>query len=188
MKHLTISVLFAVLFLGGVGQIKGESYSYSAFMATVDRAVEKPAVAQTPQVPRFIRSRTVLQNQPCKDSHGGYYESDILSIDEIVYNLKLAGFTPEQAHIMQAIAKAESGHQINCFGDEALANSKWDSSYGLYQIRGLKAERGKGSCRDLDRLNLNVLEQSRCAYEISGGGTNFRPWTMWLNGGYKKWL
>ena len=186
MKHLTISILFAVLFLGGVGQIKGEPYSYSAVIASVEHVVEKPAVAQA--TPKFVRSRTVLQNQPCKDSHGGYYESDILSVEEIEYNLKLAGFTPEQAHVMQAIAKAESGHQLNCFGDETLADSKWDSSYGIYQIRGLKAERGKGSCRDLERLNLNILEQSKCAYEISGKGTNFRPWSVYLNGKYQKWL
>jgi len=141
-----------------------------------------------PTVRKFVRSRTTIQNQPCRNSQGGVYESDILSREEIEYNLRAVGFTPEQSRVMQAIAKAESGHQLNCFGDESLVTSKWNFSYGVFQIRGLKAETGRGTCRDVERLRLSIVEQSKCAYEISGGGKNFRPWSMYLNGGYRKWL
>lgn len=144
--------------------------------------------------PAFVRGNTKNEpidwrKNPCRDSRTSqYYESEMISREEIEYNLQLVGFTPEQSRVMQAIVKAESSQQINCYGDENLANSKWDISYGLFQIRGLVAERGRGSCRDVERLRLNIVEQSKCAYEISGGGTNFRPWSMYLNGRYRRWL
>lgn len=184
MKLLYALISIVALFLGS--QLDSGSQTYQTYFGATDKP--QTAVQAIPASATFARGFTDNQNQPCSNSQGGHYESDILSREEIEHNLRLAGFTPEQAHLMQAIAKAESGHQLNCFGDESLVTSKWAYSYGLYQIRGLKAETGKGTCRDVERLRLNVLEQSKCAYEISGGGTNFRPWSVYLNGKYRQWL
>jgi len=144
--------------------------------------------------PVFTRSSTKdspisWTSMPCRNNQtGAYYESEILSFEEVEYNLQVVGFTPENAHIMAAIAHKESGHQLECIGDESLITGKWTYSYGIFQIRGLNAETGKGTCRDIEVLVGDIRKQAQCAFEISGGGTNFRPWSMYLNGKYRESL
>lgn len=144
--------------------------------------------------PTFTRGHTTQspipwQQMPCRNTRTGEtYQSDILSFAEIEWNLVKVGFTPPNAHTMAAIAHQESGHQISCSGDENLVDNIWTDSYGIFQIRGLHSETGKGTCRDIKALGTDILKQAQCAYEISGGGTNFRPWSMYLNGKYKESL
>jgi hypothetical protein len=106
-----------------------------------------------------------------------------------VYTLLLqGGFPPEQARLMTAIAQAESSRNPGAVGDVALQTGTWGPSVGLFQIRTLKAETGTGSDRDIQRLMNNPAEQVKAAMNISGGGRNFRPWSTYTNGAYRKFL
>ena len=109
-----------------------------------------------------------------------------LAACQALYN---AGFNKDQTQIMLAIAQGESGIRLEAEGDQSLADSKWGYSLGVWQIRTLHAERGTGSCRDFDALKSQGWDfHARCAYEISGQGTNYRPWTVYLKGMYKQYL
>lgn len=94
-----------------------------------------------------------------------------------------AGFMGENLITMIAVSLAESGGDPDNVGDEALVNKTWGPSIGLAQIRSLWAQRGTGRSRDADRLTDPAFN-ARAAYEISSGGTNFRPWSMWTNQRY----
>jgi hypothetical protein len=106
-----------------------------------------------------------------------------------IYTLLLeGGFGPDEARLMTAIAQAESSRNPGAVGDVALQNSKWGPSVGLFQIRTLNSQTGTGGDRDIERLMNNPAEQVKAAMNISGGGTNLRPWSTYTNGMYKKFL
>ena len=106
-----------------------------------------------------------------------------------IYTLLLqGGFDPQEARIMTAIAQAESARNPGAVGDVAIQTGTWGPSVGLFQIRTLKAETGTGSDRDIQRLMNNPAEQVKAALNISGGGGNYRPWSTYTNGSYRKFL
>jgi hypothetical protein len=76
-----------------------------------------------------------------------------------------------------AIATAESGRNPAAVGDVALQDGKWGPSIGLWQVRSLKAEKGKGSTRDADRLT-DPKANAAAMMEISKGGKDWSPWTV----------
>lgn len=76
-----------------------------------------------------------------------------------------------------AIATAESGRDPIRLGDVGLQNATWGPSVGLWQIRSLKAERGKGTTRDQDRLT-DPAHNARAMVEISRSGASWSPWTV----------
>lgn len=86
-----------------------------------------------------------------------------------------SGYSP--ADTIAAIALAESGGD-----DQATANTSREYSVGVYQIN-LKAhpDISEQDARDLATSSAYV-------YRLSSGGTNFQPWTMYKNGGYKNHL
>jgi hypothetical protein len=98
-------------------------------------------------------------------------------IAEHAYN---AGVKDRMALITAvAIAMAESwGGDPNAVGDVGLQDSKWGPSIGLWQIRSLKAESGKGTTRDATRLKDPAFN-ARSMYAISGGGTKWSDWTVY---------
>lgn len=105
-----------------------------------------------------------------------------LSIGQ-VYNLcRAAGFSPGAAAEMVAIAIAESGLNPTIEGDQALTNATYGTSVGLFQVRTVRAETGKGTDRDRSALLASPARQAQAAYEISHGGKDFRPWSTWLHG------
>lgn len=144
------------------------------------------------------RGFTDVQDQPCFNDHTkDRYESELISKNETAHYLLLAGASIEQADILSAISRAESGSQINCFGDDSNQyygkptndGRHWGESYGLYQIRTIIEAKGTGECRDIERLRLNIVEQSACAMELSRGGTKFSPtWSTFTNGRHRKYL
>lgn len=78
-----------------------------------------------------------------------------------------------------AIAMAESrGGDPNAVGDVGLQDSKWGPSIGLWQIRSLKAESGKGTIRDATRLK-DPAYNAKSMYAISNGGTRWGDWTVY---------
>ena len=106
-----------------------------------------------------------------------------------IYTLLLqGGVDPQEARIMTAIAQAESARNPGAVGDVAIQTGTWGPSVGLFQIRTLKAETGTGSDRDIQRLMNNPAEQVKAALNISGGGGNYRPWSTYTNGSYRKFL
>jgi len=87
---------------------------------------------------------------------------------EEIYDVALrAGFTPDQAVTFTAIALAESR------GDPSANAAGSEDSRGLWQINvspGVHVNRW-GNLYD-PQVN------ARAAYEVSGGGTNIRPWSV----------
>lgn len=76
-----------------------------------------------------------------------------------------------------AIATAESGRDPGKVGDLSLQTAKWGPSIGLWQIRSLKAEQGKGTTRDADRLK-DPMANARAMVEISKSGADWGPWSV----------
>lgn len=96
-----------------------------------------------------------------------------------VYKLaRDAGLGPTQAAVATAIAGAESGWDPDNVGDEGIQTSVWGPSVGLWQIRSVKAEYGKGTPRDASRLTDPKFNAASMA-SISGKGANFKPWSTY---------
>lgn len=97
-----------------------------------------------------------------------------------------AGFSGEAAITATAIVLAESGGRPNAIGD--INNpGPGAKSVGLFQINYLPSRDSKASWRD-PVANLDPLTNARNAYRISNHGTNFRPWTTFVAGIYKRFL
>ena len=106
-----------------------------------------------------------------------------------IYTLLLqGGFDEPDARIMTAIAQAESARDVGAVGDVALQDGKWGPSVGLFQVRTLRAETGTGGDRDIEHLTNNPAAQVKAAFNISDGGRNFRPWSTFTHGSYRKFL
>jgi hypothetical protein len=68
---------------------------------------------------------------------------------------------------------------------------KWGPSCSPFQIRTLVDPSdwgGDSRVRDVDWLRLEIGNCVEAAFRISEEGTNWEPWTMFRNGGYKKYL
>lgn len=166
-----------------------------AFATYFGKAI--PAKAESaPRAEGFHRGFTDKQGQPCADDRGGHYQSEIISKAEHLAITRSLGISDDHGNILAAIARAESGNQLNCFGDDykpyigqrTAQGTTWGPSYGTFQIRTIDQHKGKGDCRDIKRLRNNLEEQTKCAWEISQHGKNYRPWSVYLNGKYRQYL
>lgn len=102
-----------------------------------------------------------------------------------VYDLaRTAGLSATDAVVATAIAVAESGLRTDAVGDESLQDSKWGPSIGLWQVRSLRADAGTGRSRDASRLTDPAFN-ARAMVEISGGGANWKPWSVYTSGRYR---
>jgi cell wall-associated NlpC family hydrolase len=89
----------------------------------------------------------------------------VLSAVEIYRYARLAGFSPDQAVTMTAIALAESG------GNTDAHNPHGENSQGLWQVNA-------AAHPDLAGQNLyDPLVNARAAFEVSQGGQDVSPWT-----------
>lgn len=105
-----------------------------------------------------------------------------------VYQLaRNAGLGHDAAVIATAIAKGESGWSTTAVGDTTLTDATWGPSIGLWQIRSVKAETGRGSSRDASQLKRPEFN-ARSMVSISSNGTNWSPWTIYTNGSYRSYL
>lgn len=98
-----------------------------------------------------------------------------------------AGFSPASAVIASAIGMAESGLVTNSRGDVSKQDAYWGPSVGVMQIRTVKGETGKGTDRDITRLD-DPLQNMISAYHISHSGKDFSAWTTYNNGDYRQFL
>ncbi|MFC0645106.1 NlpC/P60 family protein [Cellulomonas phragmiteti] len=100
----------------------------------------------------------------------------VLSAQEIYRYARLAGFGPDQAQTMTAIALAESG------GNTGAHNPVGEDSRGLWQIN-------VAAHKDLAGVDLSdPLENARAAFRVSGQGANISPWTVTHGGGGARYL
>jgi hypothetical protein len=100
-----------------------------------------------------------------------------------------AGFTASAATTMTAVSQAEddTGDDTR-IGDVALEDGYWGPSVGVFQVRTVKSQTGTGQDRDVSALTGDLLAQARAAYDISGGGEDFTPWTTYTAGKYQLFL
>jgi hypothetical protein len=98
-----------------------------------------------------------------------------------------AGFAPNQAAVAVAIARAESGLRPDAVGDVTLEDTTWGPSVGLWQVRTLKAQTGRGTERDIGWL-ADPAHQAAAAFTISSRGTNFRPWSTYTSLAYVQFM
>jgi hypothetical protein len=80
-----------------------------------------------------------------------------------------------------AVMQAESGCNPTSVGDTRPINGLLAPSCGLFQIRTLK---GRPSCEALKDPATNI----EWAYKISNNGTNWKPWSVFTNQKYIKYL
>ncbi|MBD7918578.1 C40 family peptidase [Cellulomonas sp. Sa3CUA2] len=100
----------------------------------------------------------------------------MLSAQEIYRYARMAGFAPDQAQTMTAIALAESG------GNTGAHNPVGEDSRGLWQIN-------VAAHKDLVGVDLSdPLENAKAAYRVSGQGDNISPWTVTHGGGSARYL
>jgi cell wall-associated NlpC family hydrolase len=100
----------------------------------------------------------------------------VYSARDIYRYARLAGFAPDQATTMTAIALAESG------GDSRAHNASGEDSRGLWQIN--VAAHGDLARRDL----YDPLENAKAAFRVSGGGRDVSPWTVTHHSGSARYL
>ncbi|MFI7543546.1 transglycosylase SLT domain-containing protein [Actinoplanes sp. NPDC049599] len=97
---------------------------------------------------------------------------------EQIYGFALsAGFAPDAAATMTAIALAESG------GNPGARNSSGEDSRGLWQINA-------AAHPDLARRYdlYDPVHNARAAFEVSGGGADVSPWTVTHHGASARYL
>ena len=109
-----------------------------------------------------------------------------LTADQIFAVAITAGFTPDQAVIATAVALAESDGNVGAWNQTPP-----DDSMGLWQINlygNLRNRQVNGQPLDAFRLRTDPVYNAQAALGISGGGTNWRPWTTYTGGAYQRHL
>ena len=103
-----------------------------------------------------------------------------MNIQQLITLSQQTGF-PDPA-TAAAIAMAESSGRVDVIGDRGLPKAGC-ASYGLWQINVCPG-------RDpYDPARLRTADyNARAAYERSSSGTNWRPWTTYRTGAYRKYL
>lgn len=88
-----------------------------------------------------------------------------LSPGQIAGVVKEAGWPTAEIPLAVAIVLGESGGKSDELGDVNLQTSYWGPSVGLFQIRSVNSERGKGTVRD-QNANMDPLTNARHALHI----------------------
>lgn len=96
------------------------------------------------------------------------------------------GCRGEKLITLAAISDPESGRRLDAKGDTTITTGVWNYSAGVWQIRGLKAETGKGTTRDVKRAHT-LLGGAQSASElwdqsVARGKPGWQPWTAALLG------
>ncbi len=96
-----------------------------------------------------------------------------------------AGFRGQSLITAVAVALAESGGRSDAIGDKNY-KVQGEQSVGPWQVNYRPAY-ANDPWRD-PKKNLDPAFNAQAAFAISSQGSNFAPWTMYKNGGYKKFL
>lgn len=102
-----------------------------------------------------------------------------LTPEQIYLIAQQAGFDPQAARIMTSIVLAESGGDTEAWNGDV---STGDNSAGLAQINLIPSLK-----RPWTREQMNdPLANLQVAFQLSGGGKNWQPWTTYTRGTYKQ--
>lgn len=107
----------------------------------------------------------------------------VVSDQQIAQYIRAAGATDTTAVTMVAIALAESGGNTTALGDIGLQTSTWGPSVGLWQIRSLNAERGKGTTRD-QNANMDGQTNANHAMQILNS-QGLSAWSTYTSQAYR---
>jgi nucleoid-associated protein YgaU len=121
----------------------------------------------------------------------------LLRQGEVEEMLAALGLKRKQARIGAAISLCEApggrtidGEYLTNFGaigDQELANETWGYSYGGFQIRSLRSQKGTGDIRDEDQL-LRPRFNCRSAIAIRRAWGGWGAWTTYTSGMYRAYL
>ncbi len=106
------------------------------------------------------------------------------TLKNVIYQ---AGFRVNALEIAYAVAMGESGGKATAHNGDT---STGDDSYGLFQINMLGdmgPERRKLYQLKDDSDLFDPATNARVAFELSEGGKNWQPWSVYENGAYKKY-
>lgn len=117
------------------------------------------------------------------------------ALDDLVKAARAAGFKGQALVTAVAIAMAESNGNPKDIGDINLSEPG-EKSVGAWQINYRPSRdvvAGKTNPVRDPTKNLDLLNNAKAAYIISGGGTNFRPWSTYTSSpssprNYTHWL
>lgn len=110
----------------------------------------------------------------------------LLSATQIANLAKSAGWKGQDLITAVAVALGESGGRSDAKGDVSLANSTWGPSIGLWQIRSLHSEKGKGTTRD-EQANYDPAANAKHAFSLYKA-SGFQPWSVYNSGAYRQHL
>lgn len=144
-----------------------------------DDTNRRVAAGQDPQDAKVAAKQAGMaaSEQTATPQTGAVTQGDSLSTEQIARAYAAAGFTGEQLVTMVAIALGESG------GNPQARNLNGsEDSRGLSQINTYAHPQ-----YDPDRL-YDPNYNAQAAFEVSGGGQNFGPWTVYSKGIYQKFM
>ncbi len=101
----------------------------------------------------------------------------IYSAEQIYHFARVAGFSPDQAVTMTAVALSESG------GDSHAHNPHGEDSRGLWQIN-LRAHASWAAGLDL----YDPVDNAKAAFQVSRHGGDISPWTVTHGGESARYL
>src|SRR5215210_7191982 len=102
----------------------------------------------------------------------------MIGADEIYRYAREAGFSPDQATTMTAIALAES------HGNPEAHNPNGEDSWGLWQVNVSPDANSQFAGVDL----TDPRENAKAAFAISRRGTDISPWTVTHGRGSARYL
>jgi len=162
-----------------VGTLVQRQYLPGPVLTGDDGTVGVPA--GTPRPPAKPDPQQAAAQQPVIATYRG--ADGTLTPAGIATLALTAGCDPGAAVIATAVAMAESGGSPSAQGDVGLMDATWDWSAGLWQIRGLRAERNTGALRD-SVANQAVDKNAAAMHDISSGCRNWTPWSTYNTGAY----
>jgi hypothetical protein len=139
----------------------------------------------TPPVPKTVNPTVAAEQAPAIAPYQG--AAGTLTPTAIATLALQHGCAPGAAVLATAIAMAESGGSPGAQGDIGLMTPVWDWSAGLWQIRGLRAERNTGALRD-SVANQDVNKNAAAMQTISQGCSDWTPWSTYNTGAYRAYL
>lgn len=110
-----------------------------------------------------------------------------LSDEQIAAAAFGAGVRGRDLPVAVAVALAESGGIANNVGDLGIQTSTWGPSIGLWQVRSIKAESGRGTTRDATRL-ADPAFNARSMAAIRSTERGWGHWSVYTSQAYRVFL
>ncbi len=168
-------------------RIMASSPGQAPEVPSFDQPKPMPAPAPVPMAMPGEADQAPVSTEPTMKAPKKAKKGAGMDMVEVARLARDAGFTGEALVTAVAVAKGESGLNPKARGDTTITDATWGPSMGLMQIRSFNKEKGTGGTRD-ELANLDPATNMRAAFTVSGGGKNFRPWTIYKNGAYKNHL